>query len=140
MDLNRPLTWDEFKALPDDIKVIYIKELRQMFNVPNTALANMFGISAPVVTRYFKCLGLAEGSGAGSHKRDWDKDGFMAWCGVVEVQPEQAGTTNQTTECATPVSGEMTFEGNIHDIVRTIAMILAGKEVRLKAEWEIRKR
>ncbi len=42
--LNDPMTWEEFKKLPDDIKIAYIKNLREKFEVPNKTLAESFGI------------------------------------------------------------------------------------------------
>jgi hypothetical protein len=77
--LNAPMTWEEFKDVPDDLKVCYIKALRNKFNVPNNAIAEMFGVSAPVVTQHFKCYGLAEGKGASASKRNWNKEGWLAW-------------------------------------------------------------
>ena len=32
--LNDPMGWKEFKAMPDDLKITYIKLLRKEFNVP----------------------------------------------------------------------------------------------------------
>jgi hypothetical protein len=90
--MNSPMTWEEFKELPDDLKVSYVKALREKYNVPNNALAEMFGVCAPVVTNYFKCLGLAVGSGVGG-KRSWDKEGFLAWRGGARDDIVQASET-----------------------------------------------
>lgn len=90
--LKKPMTWSEFKELPDDLKVEYVKSLREKFKLPNTAFAEMFGIDSTVVSRYFKCLGLAIGSASGSGNRTWDKEGFLAWRGGAEdgvVKPSE---------------------------------------------------
>lgn len=79
--LKKPMTWSEFKELPDDLKVEYIKSLREKFKVPNIALAEMFDISVSLITRYFKCLGLSIGTASGSGNRTWDQEGFLAWRG-----------------------------------------------------------
>ena len=90
--LKKPMTWSEFKDLPDDLKVEYIKSLREKFKVPNTALAEMFDISVTLITRYFKCLGLSIGSASGAGNRTWDREGFLAWRGGAEdgaVKPSE---------------------------------------------------
>lgn len=90
--LKKPMTWGEFKELPDDLKVEYIKSLREKFKVPNTALAEMFDISITLITRYFKCLGLSIGSASGSGNRTWDQEGFLAWRSGAEdgvVKPSE---------------------------------------------------
>ena len=41
--LNDPMTWEEFKAMPDDIMTSYIKLIRERFGASDTAIANMMG-------------------------------------------------------------------------------------------------
>jgi predicted transcriptional regulator len=36
-----------------------------------------------------------------------------------------------------PCNGEMTFQGNVDDILRTISKLLDGRQVRLEVEWEV---
>lgn len=36
-----------------------------------------------------------------------------------------------------PSCGEMTFQGNVDDILRTISKLLDGRQVRLEVEWEV---
>lgn len=74
--MNSPISWEEFKTWPDEHKVTYVKLLREKFNVPNTALAEMFNVSSPMLCKYFKCWGLSQGNPV---KRTWDKEGFLAW-------------------------------------------------------------
>ena len=37
----------------------------------------------------------------------------------------------------TPCDGEMSFQGNADDILRTIGKLLSGRQVRLEVEWEV---
>ena len=91
--MNSPITWDEFKTWPDEHKVTYVKLLRAKYNVPDNALAEMFGVCAPVLCKYFKCWGLSEGRGAASSKRTWDKEGFLAWRNGVKGNAVKASET-----------------------------------------------
>lgn len=85
--LNEPMSWKEFKSMPDDIKITYIKLLRQKFNVPVTYIAKMMGVSEAVVRRELKKFGLTEGKGSRTGKTKWDKEGFCAWWHGVEELP-----------------------------------------------------
>lgn len=84
--LNSPMSWEEFKSMPDDLKVVYVKALREKYNVPNNALAEMFGVSGPVVSRYFDKLGLGVGKAAASSKKYWNKEAFLAWRNGVKIE------------------------------------------------------
>lgn len=184
--LKKPMSWEEFKKLPKDLAVQYIKSLRKKYNVPDKNIAeNVFHISPAALTKYNReVLELFQGKCAGG-KRVWDKDGFLAWCGGAEdgvvkpsetpVEEEQIVThetepnleepvendinreifehnydlheevnkilneTESSCEANTviPSNGEMTFQGNVDDILRTIAKLLDGRQVRLEVEWEV---
>lgn len=84
--LNSPMSWEEFKSMPDDLKVVYIKALREKYNVPNTALAEMFGICGPTLSRYLDTLGLSVGKAAAASKKTWEKEAFLAWRNGVKVE------------------------------------------------------
>lgn len=148
--MNDPMTWEEFKALPDDLKVCYVKALRQKYGVSDSALADMLGISHPVLSRVFTDLGLNKGNGVG--KRVWDKEGFMAWRNgesvqvkvddVVPTEEENAEIVNEVenddvwaADHLAPRAGRMTFVGHADDISKTIKNILKNGNVRLTVEW-----
>lgn len=97
--LKKPMPWIEFKKLPQDLAVQYVKSLRKKYNVPNNALAEMFGVDPAAVSVYFKTVGLSVGYSAGG-KRVWDKEGFTAWCGEA----------NDDVICHGDISAESTDE------------------------------
>lgn len=191
--MNDPMTWAEFKEMPDDLKVCYVKALRKKYEVPDKKLADMFGISASVMSKEFTRLGLNKGVGCG--KRNWNKDGFYIWLNGEPVEhtveeldelvavnedaeikeyvendismTEQACEErnfdsdirkaseiikrdmfdgNEPTECcctgevryALPSRGEMTFQGHIEEILRTVNKLLDGKNVWLEVKWLVR--
>lgn len=75
-NLNRPMTWDEFKALSDNTKKIYIQTLREKFDVTNMALGEMFGIHKATVSHAFKCYGIPNGYRG---NRNFDRTKWNAW-------------------------------------------------------------
>lgn len=170
--MNSPITWEEFKSYPDEHKKTYIQLLRKKYNVPDTYIAEMFGVGNRTLINWFRCLGLLKGQGNGVKK--WDKEGFLAWrAGApdavkpsetpveeeVEVMDEGAtkdecmdileeakeaieeienGIECSETHCAVPRNGQMHFEGNIHDILRTISSLLGNSNVGLTVSWHVK--
>lgn len=74
--LNEPMTWAEFKAMPDDIKVTYIKLLKEKWKVPDHHIGKMMGVGDEAVRKVFSRLGFTKGHGGRVY---WDMDGFYAW-------------------------------------------------------------
>lgn len=84
--LNEPMAWKEFRTMPDDIKITYIKLLRKKFNVPDKQIANMMSINVCSFSEEMKKLGLNVGNKrSGTIK--WDKEGFWAWANGVDKLP-----------------------------------------------------
>ena len=150
--MNDPLTWKEFKALPDDIKVLYIKALRESYNAPNKNVAEMMGVHPVTFQRYLKALGLCEGQVKGEFK----KEEFYAWAHRVPVQkeaekecaeetiPQSAAPTAPFTQGslgavekakAIPLRGEMTFSGKADEALETVRTILGGAEATITVSW-----
>lgn len=50
--LGAPMSWDEFSKMPDDLKAMYIKNLRKKFNVPDTEIADMMGVDISVLNEF----------------------------------------------------------------------------------------
>ena len=100
--LNEPMSWDEFKAMPDDIKIVYIKALRQKYGVSDSKIGEMMGAKQVAMSREIRRIGL--GVGRSPRKTTaFDKEGWIAWCNGAPVpttdQPEE-----NTEVIAQPVS------------------------------------
>lgn len=186
--MNEPMFWKEFKSMPTDLQIAYVKALRNTYNVPDKKLAEMFGTHHSELSKYFKTLGLGLGRGSGAKSKLWygseQETAFVTWCNrytlrakledlearidnmendpvdEIEEDDEEMGTdeliaVNEnadisvpeepaeeegcccTTECVVPCCGEMTFEGNVDDILRTIRNLLGGKTVHLNVKWDV---
>lgn len=83
--LNDPMDWNEFKSMPDDIKITYIKLLRQKYNVPDAHIYKMMGTNVCSFSKEMNRLGLAVGKRSAA--TPWDKEGFYAWWHGVDVLP-----------------------------------------------------
>lgn len=83
--LNEPMSLEEFRTMPDDIKITYIKLIREKWNAPNVAVAAMMGTNKDVMYRELKRLGLTDG--VRGHKV-WEKEGFYAWAYGIPKKEE----------------------------------------------------
>lgn len=76
--LNDPMSYKQFKKLPDDIKVLYITQIRSKWNPPDNEIAKMLGVCKATMIRCVADLGINKGKKGGG-KWEWDKDGFYSW-------------------------------------------------------------
>jgi len=164
--LNDPMNWEEFKALPDDLKVVYIKALREKFNVPERKIAEMFGLHPVTWSHHAKTLGLAVGGRTRGKDTKWDEAAWYTWVNgmpmpevtvevteeeppvieepmvdefVKEEKPEmlKAFFFKEEKNRAVPTNGSMTFEGRIEDIVNTLTVLLGGAKVHIGIQWDV---
>ena len=107
--LNDPMKWREFKSMPDDLKVAYIKALRAKYAVPDKEIAEMFGVDRQTVGKWFRCLGLGLGKCAGAKVQvAFDEDGWIAWLNGVSVPA--TSEENTVVEEPTEKDGEIPVE------------------------------
>ena len=154
--LNSPMKWDEFKSMPDDLKITYIKLLRNKYNVPFVYIGNMLGCSQITISREVVRLGLSEGKAPKGRSKKWDRDGWVAWINgvqlpahsdpvtVAEEPAEQVAASLEDIAEPVPVpeikmlpvreekvkaiphSGTMTLEGRLEDVLNTVSVLLGG--------------
>lgn len=82
--LNEPMTWAEFKSMPDDIKVTYIKLLQGKWKVPDIHIGRMMGVGYDAIRNEVRRLGFPKGQAG---RVCWDKEGFYAWANGVDKLP-----------------------------------------------------
>ena len=159
--LNEPMSWKEFKAMPDDIKVTYIKLLRERYNVPDTHIAKMVGVTGVTFLKEVARLGICCGHRSGMVK--WDKEGWLAWVNGVpapaaeEVIEEHLEVTIEDpveeTEAepviaekkerkfaickAIPNTGNMVFEGKVEEVMNSVTALLGGAYVHISITWDV---
>ena len=70
-NLNRPMTWKEFRSMPQDLQIMYIKKLRNEFGVPDSILAKSMGVCKSTFSETMRDLKLSLGKSAGAKSRQW---------------------------------------------------------------------
>lgn len=100
--MNDPMTWAEFKEMPNDLKVNYIKALREKYNVSDKYIAEMMGVHVRTLQLVLADLKCACGKGMYGGNRKWPKEAFLAWAHGAD--PEAVSENEDM------VVEEMTFE------------------------------
>lgn len=60
--MNDPMTWEQFKELPDDLKVCYIKAIRKKYNTPDLILASCMGVDSETFNNKLREIGVRSGN------------------------------------------------------------------------------
>jgi len=88
-NLSSPMSWDQFKAMPDDLQREYITSLRDKYNTTATDLARFFGCVPSTITKYCKStLGITFDPGKRMTKEQ--KNSFREFTGESETEAENA--------------------------------------------------
>lgn len=129
--MNDPISWNEFKAWPDEHKITYIKSLREKYKVPDMALAKAMGVTDVTFRNWMKCLGLGQGKGAGAAGRHWHNSDysvkFWAWWHGVKQEllfdddPSIAPDENAAVEAQEAVEADICKEAESVDVVEDIS-------------------
>lgn len=77
--LDAPMTWMEFRKLPEDLKKKYIANLRDLYHANCTMLARMFDVKINTLSEYFKAHSIARFSSKEGTKYGKDKNIQAAW-------------------------------------------------------------
>ena len=80
--MNDPMKWEEFKTMPVDLQVQYIKAIRNRWHVSDSCIARMMGVNQSSFSCHARKISVALGRGTGKQKSD--KDGFSSWCSGEE--------------------------------------------------------
>lgn len=78
--LGAPMDWSKFSEMPDDLKAMYIKNLRKKFNVPDQVLAVFMDVD---IQEFVKCLESIKVKPYMAEDRAWfatdDRGRFVTW-------------------------------------------------------------
>ena len=158
--LNDPMMWEEFKQLPDDIKIMYIKGIREKYDIPDKYLAEAMGVASPTFCRWMKCLGCTLGVRTGLKGDAWKESeqgiAFYKWWRkekmaentpkIDDIKEVNSETDNiyaigtiapYLPQYVTPKSGSLYFECSADDAISVIREILQNNKVSLNIQWTL---
>lgn len=148
--LGAPMSWAEFKSLPDDLKRQYIRSLREKFNVNAVKLAEMFGANESYLRGIIRELGLGEKT-----HRNMSAAQVIAWEAFWKGEPEKTSANNESpeeyeeeeavielpkteekmsTRCAIN-SGTVVFKGKAPDIAIALMKFLGDNEYTISVAF-----
>jgi hypothetical protein len=112
--MNKFITYKEFKKLPPDLKKTYLTGIIEKFNIPMSALAKAWGISKYTVYNVFSGL---EINTSRPSRLSWDEE---KWNAFINPQPaEPIELTNHSEDAAQLPP----FEENIEKETVTVANV-----------------
>ena len=104
-NLSKPMTYAEFLAMPDDLQAQYLRSLRWRFGASDKRIAEMMGVSHPVIKKHRDRLGIRIAPGTRLPQTELNKEEWAAWVAGETVQMPGADES-QETETATPAEPE----------------------------------
>ena len=101
-DLNRPMGYERFKGMPDDLKVEYLNGICERFRVSVAAISvDMFGMSDATLRLYLRDNGLKVTSGRMGGKCTSERmDKWMRWLNGETPEPAEQENATQEIEPA----------------------------------------
>lgn len=146
-NLNRPMTWVEFKQMPDDIEREYLENIVKKYSPTQAAVSKMFGISDCTISILARRLGVSFGKNVTFKGRN---DAFWAWVNKPETEQEAKVTPAETVQQVTPAetvqqestgapeSGMLTFTGTTAQAAFNAAYMLLTTATmrRIVISWE----
>ena len=104
-NLSKPMTYAEFLAMPDDLQAQYLRSLRWRFGASDKRIAQMMGVSHPVIKKHRDRLGIRIAPGTRLPQTDLNKEEWTEWVNGGQVsmtplaeQPEDASETDADPE------------------------------------------
>lgn len=79
--LGEPMSFGHFADMPADLRVMYIRKLREKFNVPDMEIARMFGITIDMLLYYYQALGIKPSPVTNADA--WNVVGWSEWLDTV---------------------------------------------------------
>lgn len=141
--LNDPLKWADFLQMPDDLRIAYIKQIREKFGAPTEAIACMLGVSRSTLKSEIIRLGI--GTGTGKFDRHWRAEDFSLWAfgDVRELTKKHEAAPTHTAPIGLsfepsllPASGVVTYEGDARKALESLARLFGAEPVRISISWD----
>lgn len=85
-NLNKPVSWAEFKKWPKDLACEYIRRLEEAYDVRTEDIAQMMGVSTWSLQQHRHKLGCS--AAAGGKRKPVDRAGWAKFIGANEFAPE----------------------------------------------------
>ena len=106
-NLSKPMTWVEFKYMPEDLQKQYLEKLRNEYGARGTELAEMFGINKGSLSQYCKRRNWNIFEHSGGYR---DKHSRMKWQRFLDGEEAQRDEVQEQQPRVTPDAAEQPAE------------------------------
>ena len=131
--LNSPMKWREFKAMPEDLQIAYIKAIKEKYNPTVTAIGKMMGVERANLSKHLPGLGF-EKQPKGAH--EWDKEGFAEWCFGAKKTEECQSVQEEVDEPLVAVEQEVVEEAVSTEEIEEILTLIGEEATAIAADVE----
>lgn len=147
-NLSRPMPFEEFQAMPEDLQAEYLRFLRARFAASDRKIAEMMGVSHPVIARYREKLGVTAQSGTRLRPTEEQSMDWRKWSVGIddrcELNPDvpagapaldeisapgancAAQKTTPTHKAPRMLGGHFTIEGDAEHAAAQLADLFRG--------------
>lgn len=145
VNINRPMSYREFKTLSRDTQITYLEGLRERFNVNDKRIADMMGLSPNGFCQALKARSLPGGHGTRMSEAD-----LLAWAQWLAGDGISAAEAEPVTKAEAPIVAperqmqavirdcELTVYGTAEDCFnRVFALIDKGVQLQMTFSWHV---
>ena len=100
--LGTPMSWDEFRRMPQDLREQYVRLLHERYGVSRAVLAEAFGVSNSGLRRYLIDCDLTDIFRSGSKMKQADKERFLAFWTGRDAPAEEPTSDNEDSADTSP--------------------------------------
>lgn len=155
--MNKPMNWKEFRVMPDDLKIRYIRFLRNEFKATDPKIYEMFKVSYSTWWAESKRLGIAKEKKSSSKEfkdKDWNKwllqekeNDSNNSVGLedelsdeqIEIAKEEVKVhENNEDEVKNKnyvITGSLIINGNIDYLYKIMKNIVGDEELEIEIKW-----
>lgn len=123
MNMNKPMIWKEFKALPSDLKKEYIENLINKYGATSGAIAEMFGVTPSFFSKY-----LSGGDFGITFNRYAKRSAEQKKLWAEFLKPEKLEGTEVVEEVANTVIVAATTSDNVEACDNILSEVPANNE------------
>lgn len=150
-NLNKPMAWDTFLLMPDDLKREYLNLLVIRYNATIRSLSALFKVSEYIVRSRLEQLGLNELVKKGRKMSKSQLERWLSWLNgtdpVKEEEPvalvvtDPIGKKPETVVTRSPFihSETVCMTGYADDIAEFIKSRIGDRQARITVSWEFAK-
>lgn len=116
VNLNQPISWDDFRSLPNHLKEEYLTALHNQFGVTKAVLSEVFGVSVSSLTRAIEGCDVEKIFHPGKKMVRSNKEALYAFFGLSDraEEPKQEPAFTGAPQSSSSMSMQgftLTFDG-----------------------------